>query len=77
MDRQWQLVAAVRDETHQVRVLVKASESVIEGLTVIAVDEQEAVLVNVMGSITPELFTPALFTAGMHALGVDAPQVSI
>jgi hypothetical protein len=71
-DQDWQAVALVQEGDEQTHMLIKMSGDQICGLTVIAFDGEEAVVVNVMGDLRPELFGET-----MAALDVDAPDVHI
>lgn len=53
-DRGWESVVTVNSQDEQVRIFMMISESRVEGITVIAVEETEAVFVNIIGSINPE-----------------------
>lgn len=68
----WQPVALVQEHGAHTWMLVKASGERIAGLTVISSDGHEAVIVNVMGDLRPELFGGA-----MAALDIDAPAVQV
>jgi hypothetical protein len=68
----WEPVLTVQEEDERTQVLVKMNGPDIVGLTVIALDEHEAVFVNVMGNLSPELFTET-----MVALEVDVPEVQV
>jgi hypothetical protein len=62
----------VQEPGERTHVLVKMNGSVIAGLTVISLDEREAVIVNVMGNLSPEMFSGT-----MAALAVDVPEVRV
>jgi hypothetical protein len=62
----------VQEGDERTQVLVKMKGPDIAGLTVISLDEHEAVIVNVMGNLSPELFSGA-----MVALEVDVPEVRV
>jgi hypothetical protein len=49
----WQRMVYVRDDADNVRIYVKLNGERITGMTVMVVDDSEAVFVNVAGSITP------------------------
>ena len=70
--RGWQTVITVQEGDERTHVLVKMDGPNIAGLTVIALDEQEAVIVNVMGNLSPEMFSGT-----MAALEVDVPLVRV
>lgn len=50
----WESVVTVNSDDEQVRVFMKINNSQVEGITVMALEETEAVFVNVIGDIDPE-----------------------
>ncbi len=69
----WEPVALIREEGEQVHMLVKAKPDRILGMVVMVSDNtQEAVLVNLMGDLQPEMFGDV-----MVALEVDTPEVRL
>lgn len=52
-DRGWESVVTVNSEDEQVRIFMMINEDIVEGITVMAVEEDEAVFVNVIGNINP------------------------
>ena len=50
----WELVVSVREESERVLIMTESSEEKIHGLSVMVLDETEAVFVNVMGSFRPD-----------------------
>lgn len=54
--RGWETVVRVRDDEEQVNMYLLTREGVIDGMVVLAVDEDddEAVVVNIVGNIDPE-----------------------
>jgi len=69
----WQPVMLVREEGELVQMFSKSSSNSMLGLTIVSADEEEVVVVNVMGDIQPEHFGDV-----MVALDVDdAPEVQI
>ncbi len=50
----WESVVTVNSNEEQVRIFMKINEDKVEGITVMAVEENEAVFVNVIGSLNPE-----------------------
>ena len=71
-DQDWQPIALVRQEDEQTHMLIKMSGDRIAGLTLIAMEPSEAVVINVMGDLRPEMFSDT-----MAALDVDAPDVQL
>jgi len=49
----WESVVTVNSADEQVRIYMKISQDKIDGITVMAVEETEAVFVNVIGDINP------------------------
>jgi len=69
----WQPVMLVREEGELVQMFSKASAHGMQGLTIVSADDEEVVIINVMGDIKPEYFGDV-----MIALDVDdAPEVQI
>lgn len=69
----WQPVMLVREEGELVQMFSKSSNNSMLGLTIVSADDEEVVVVNVMGDIQPEHFGDV-----MVALNVDdAPEVQI
>lgn len=52
--RGWESVVTVNSDDEQVRIFMMINDGQVEGITVMAVEETEAVFVNVIGSINPE-----------------------
>lgn len=51
---QWERIVRAREEGKNVEIFMKQSDSQIHGLAVMAVDNEEAVFINILGSINPE-----------------------
>ena len=69
----WQPIMLVREEGELVQMFSKSSSGGMQGLTIVSADDEEVVVVNVMGDIQPEHFGDV-----MVALDVDdAPEVQI
>ena len=69
----WDPVMLVREEGELVQMYAKASDAGIQGLTIVSADNEEVVVVNVMGDIDPRYYRDV-----MVALEVDdAPEVQI
>ena len=49
----WEPVVKVNTEDEQVRIFMKINGDRVEGITVMAVDEQEAAFINVIGNLNP------------------------
>jgi hypothetical protein len=50
----WESVVTVNSQEEQVRVFMMINNNQVEGITVMALEEDEAVFVNVIGNINPE-----------------------
>lgn len=76
VSRGWQPVVAVRDDGGLVTALVRmdddAADERIRGLVVMVQDEEEVVLVNVIGKLAPETFAFA-----MAELEIELPTVAL
>ena len=68
----WEAVISVQEQNERTHILVKMNGPDIAGLIVINMDAQEAVIVNVMGNLSPQMFTKT-----MVALEVDVPRVDV
>ena len=69
----WQPVMLVREEGELVQMFAKPYGNHMKGLTIVSADDEEVVVVNIMGDIAPEHFNDV-----MVALNVDdAPDVQI
>ena len=69
----WNPVMLIREEDELVQMYVKPSGNVIKGLTIVSADDEEVVVINIMGDIDPMYYSEV-----MVALNVDdAPEVQI
>lgn len=69
----WQPVMLVREEGELVQMYAKPSSGGMRGLTIVSADDEEVVVVNIMGDIDPTYYKDV-----MVALDVDdAPEVQI
>jgi hypothetical protein len=50
----WDSVVTVNSQDEQVRIFMMINNNQVEGITVMALDEEEAVFVNIIGNINPE-----------------------
>jgi hypothetical protein len=50
----WESVVTVNSSDEQVRIFMKINDGQVEGITVMALEDKEAVFVNVIGNINPE-----------------------
>ena len=73
LDDGWDPVMLVREEDELVQMYMKSSAGAIRGLTIVTADDEEVVVVNVMGDIDPLYYRDV-----MVALNVDdAPEVKV
>ena len=68
----WQPVAVLQEPGERVYLLLKMSGERIAGMTVITAGHDEAVVVNIMGELRPEMFNDT-----MAALDQDAPDLQL
>lgn len=69
----WNPVMLIKEEGERVQMFAKPSDKGIRGLTIVSADDDEVVVVNVMGDIEPEYYSNV-----MIALNVDgAPEIEI
>jgi len=68
----WEPVMLVQDESEQTHMLLRSAGEQIQGLTLLTADDEEAVVINLMGNMNPHLFSDV-----MVALDVDAPDVQV
>jgi hypothetical protein len=69
---EWQPVMLVQDDGEQTHMLMRSEGDRIQGLTLITSDNEEAVVINLMGNLDPENWTEV-----MDALDVDSPDVEV
>ncbi|MEH6580795.1 MAG: DUF4252 domain-containing protein [Halioglobus sp.] len=72
VEQSWEPVVLVREEGESTHMLVKMEGEQIRGITVLTSDGEEAVFVNVMGDLQPELFNQTI-----AALDVPVPEVNL
>ncbi|MEH6587020.1 MAG: DUF4252 domain-containing protein [Halioglobus sp.] len=72
IEQDWEPVVLVREQGESTHMLVKMEGERIRGLALLTSDGEEAVFVNVMGDLQPELFNQAI-----AALKVPAPEVDV
>ncbi len=69
----WDPVMLIREEGELTQMYMKSSGKGIKGLTIVSADDEEVVVINVMGDIDPVYFQDV-----MLALNVgDAPEVQV
>ncbi len=73
LDDGWDPVMLMREEDELLQMYVKTSGAGISGLTIVSADDEEVVVINIMGDIDPVYYTDV-----MYALNVDdAPELQI
>ena len=73
LDDGWDPVMLIREEGELTQMYMKSSVKGISGLTIVSADDEEVVVVNVMGDIDPVYYQDV-----MLALNVDdAPEVQV
>ena len=68
----WEPVVLVQEQNETTHLLVKMEGEQIRGITVLNTDGVEAIFVNVMGELQPEMFSQTV-----AALKVPAPEVKL
>ena len=68
----WQPVILIQEDGEQTHMLMRSDGDRIQGLTLITSDDEEAVVINLMGHLNPENWTEV-----MEALDVDSPEVKV
>jgi hypothetical protein len=68
----WQPVMLIQEDGEQTHMLMRSEGDRIQGLTLITSDDEEAVVINLMGHLNPENWTEV-----MEALDVDSPDVVV
>ena len=69
----WQPVMLVREEGELVQMYAKPSSNGMQGLTIVSADDEEVVVVNVMGDIDPTYYKDVMVALDVN----DAPDVQI
>jgi len=69
----WTPVMLVREEGELVQMFAKSSSKGIQGLTIVSADDEEVVVVNVMGDIDPRHYSDVMVALDVN----DAPEVQI
>jgi len=73
----WEPVLLLRSDHEQAHMLLKMSDHEICGMTVLVSDgESEAVVINLMGEISPRQFSTAMVALDVDAAGVQEVDVS-
>jgi len=69
----WEPVMLVRDDDELVQMYAKHSGKAMRGLTIVSADDDEVVVVNIMGDIQPERFGDVMVALNVE----DAPEVHV
>lgn len=69
----WEPVMLINDDAEQVQMYAKSSPHGIQGLTLISSDENEVVVINLMGDIKPTQFTNVMLALDFD----DTPKVQV
>lgn len=64
----WQRMVYIQDGDDKVRIYVKRDEDALSGMTVMVVDESDAVFLNIAGSITPEQLGRVVAAVGLDGV---------
>jgi hypothetical protein len=69
----WEPVVQVNDGDEQVQIFLKVAGEVIDGLVLMAVDEEEAVFINVIGSLDPQELSQVMdnFDVDLDDIDID------
>ena len=69
----WQPVMLVREEGELVQMYAKPSNGGMQGLTIVSADEEEVVVINIMGDIDPAYYKDVMLALDVE----DAPDVQL
>jgi hypothetical protein len=72
----WESVAMVNSAEEQLRVFMKINGAVVEGMTVMTVDEGEATFINVIGNLNPEELDKVMDTFDAGISGDDEAKAT-
>jgi hypothetical protein len=62
----WQPVVQVKETTEHVQIFMKANDEGMQGLTVMTVDAEEAVFINILGAIDPSQLGEVMDNLNVH-----------
>jgi hypothetical protein len=73
----WEPVVTVNSKNEQVRIFMMIRDNQVEGITVMSLDEEESVFVNIIGSINPEELGKVMknFDIELHSDENDSDEV--
>ncbi len=69
----WESVVTVNSDDEQVRIFMKFNKSNVEGITVMALEQDEAVFVNIIGNIKPDELGKVMESFDID-MGQDMPK---
>jgi hypothetical protein len=69
----WEPVMLIREDDELVQMFARDSSSGLCGLTIVSADDEEVVVVNIMGNIQPDQFGDVMVALDVE----DAPAVQI
>lgn len=67
----WESVVTVNSADEQVRIFMKMNQDLVEGITVMAVEEHEAAFINVIGILDPEELAKVMDHFDVEVDGVE------
>jgi len=67
----WEPIVQVNEEVQQVQIFVKLDGETMEGLTVMAVDEEEAVFINIIGQLDPAQLSKVMDNFDIDIDGIE------
>ncbi len=73
LDDGWDPVILIREEGELTQMYMKSSSRGISGLTIVSADDEEVVVINVMGDIDPIYFQDVMLALNVE----DAPEVQV
>jgi hypothetical protein len=69
----WQPVMLIREEGELVQMYAKPSNGIMQGLTIVSADDEEVVVINIMGDIDPSYYKDVMVALDVE----DAPDIQI
>jgi len=73
----WEPIVQVNDEGEQVQIFLKVAGDQMQGMTVMAVDDEEAVFLNIIGMIDPEHLQQVMNKFDVHLDGDVEAKVKV
>jgi hypothetical protein len=68
----WESVVTVNSDDEQVRIFMKINGDAVEGITVMAIEEDEAAFINIIGSLKPDELEKVMDRFDVQINGDDA-----